>query len=775
MNRLRIPEIRAGLYLLLALCTPAGAADEPRTLVVQPGDNLRTLAAEHLGDAELWPEWLRANDLNSAAQVRAGMPLRFPEPAVLSAQQALSRASALIEQANRLSARIFAAEAIGNAVHLHNQALEARQGSRWKQVLSLAEEASQQAQSAVDQCVAQQHVAAEAQLADRGGDVQRRVSGDVVWKAAPVQTPLMEGDRLRTLENAFAVLLFRDQSRLRMDENSQLLIKQMRSNLLERREQAKVSLISGDLFALLGGNQARNAFDVEVPGVALAGNSRDFYVRRDDQGSKVANYQGELELASDKERLVLEENEGIAVSDSGFSDKRALLPAPERLQPDDGEIFYTLPLQLSWAPVEDTAEYWVEIADGPGFAKVQARETVTGEPRLQLDDLPEGAWFWRVLAVDDAGFPGPRSDARSFTLIHDREPPLLALRQPAHDLQLRETPLPIRGIAEPGARVTLNGVEVPLQEGGDFALAQPLEAGENRLHFRAVDAAGNVAELVRSVDYRPEPDLFLDPAENLPGSLEAGFFVRGTTFTLRGRTLPGTVAGISAESGAQTAAATADEDGRFSLNLPVPAAQTRLRLRLRSRSGQMLEQPLTLIRISEAPRLTLDPEPTRYAQGADLALRGRAEGATLLRVNGEPVALADGAFEQALTLAPGANRIRIEACNPAGQCSLLRRTLLFDRQAPELLEQILEVRDTAAGPTAYIRVSAEDDLELARAAEYEMKVGDTLLKGWLRLSAAGRYTGTQALPPGIAPPNGLKRLVLRDQAGHVLDWQAPIP
>ncbi len=764
------PQLNAPLICLLgALLAPAVLAAE-RSLVLEPGQNLRALAAEHLGDAELWQEWLRANDLESAAAVRPGMRLRFPEQALIDAQQALARSAALIERANRLSARIFAAAAIGRAVHLHNQALEAREGARWPAALKLARQAETEAKRAVAQCEAQQDVAAEAALAEREGGVERRGAGDVVWKTAPVDSLLVEGDRLRTLENAFAVLLFRDQSRLRMDENSQLLIKRMRSNLLEKREQAQVSLISGDLFALLGANKARSAFDVELPGVELDGDSRDFFVRRDKQTTKVANYQGNLELASDQQRLTLEENEGVAVSEAGFTDKRALLPPPEGLHPAAGELFYRLPLDLAWAPVEAAGSYWVEISDDPGFQKVRRTETVTDAAELQLEDLPEGAYFWRVIAVDDAGFPGPRSAAAGFSLIFDRQPPLLAVRRPAADARVRTTPLEIRGLTEAGARLTLNGEPVTLEGDGDFTLSLGLQRGENTLIFQAMDAAGNTAEVQRRVTYAPEPDLFLAPDPEMPGDYAAGFFSRGTVFTWRGTSLPRAAIEATDDQGKALAAATADAQGRFSLNLPASGPEGRaVTLRLTSPSGQTLEQALRLHLRAEPPQISLDPEPPRLTQAPSLLLRGQAKGASLLAINGEPAALQEEGFEQALTLAPGPNRILIEACDRARNCTRTERLTTYDLAPPQWLDHKLEV--AADGNTVLVSVQAADDSGLARAAEFELVADDFQYRGHLRLSGAGLYFGIVALPPGVAPPGRLQRVILRDSMGNRLEWR----
>ena len=51
---------------------------ESLTIRVEEGDTLRDLAAEHLGDPDLWTEILRANGLNAITDVHPGLELRIP-------------------------------------------------------------------------------------------------------------------------------------------------------------------------------------------------------------------------------------------------------------------------------------------------------------------------------------------------------------------------------------------------------------------------------------------------------------------------------------------------------------------------------------------------------------------------------------------------------------------------------------------------------------------------------------------------------------------------
>ena len=78
---------------------------------------------------------------------------------------------------------------------------------------------------------------------------------------------LIEEEKVRTLSRSTAQITFRDESRLRLNANSQALIQRMRVDPLSREEEAKVSLIEGDFYALLAGKSQRRNFELEVPEV----------------------------------------------------------------------------------------------------------------------------------------------------------------------------------------------------------------------------------------------------------------------------------------------------------------------------------------------------------------------------------------------------------------------------------------------------------------------------------------------------------------------------
>ncbi|MGH6903731.1 MAG: FecR domain-containing protein, partial [Geminicoccaceae bacterium] len=374
--------------------------DEFLTVRVEEGDTLRDLAAQHLGDPDLWTEILRANGLEAITDVRPGLELKIPAGQVLQANRALEDALNVIQQATEEGARLFAPDEIAEAIRLRDQGVVERQEGRWDQAIRLAGLSTMSASQALALAIEQRDATAEALLSDRQGSVEGQRPADLVWTDRALNDILIEEEKVRTLSRSTAQITFRDDSRLRLNANSQALIQRMRVDPLSREEEAKVSLIEGDFYALLAGKSQRKNFELEVPEVETQIDSTNFWVRRDDSGSKFTNYdEGVLQVSAQGESVDLGRNEATLVrSGAPPSDKIEVLPPPTLLAPQDDAVAFNAVVELAWSPVADAAGYWVEVAYDPGFRRmVQSRWGLT-EDRYDPGALDMGAYYWRVAA-----------------------------------------------------------------------------------------------------------------------------------------------------------------------------------------------------------------------------------------------------------------------------------------------------------------------------------------------------------------------------------------
>ena len=100
------------------------------------------------------------------------------------------------------------------------EAIKKRKSGDWSACTALARESAKKAEKAFKISKENQDLPAEAVVEYCYGQVHRRKPAESLWKDVSRYDILMEGDRIRTLSQLFAEILFRDDSRLQLKENA---------------------------------------------------------------------------------------------------------------------------------------------------------------------------------------------------------------------------------------------------------------------------------------------------------------------------------------------------------------------------------------------------------------------------------------------------------------------------------------------------------------------------------------------------------------------------
>jgi len=758
--------------VLLACCLVggAGAALEDTIRVrLEEGQSLRDLAEEHLGDPDLWVEILRANDIESVTAIRPGLELVIPVGPIAAADQALRDALGLIQQATQEGARVFAPELIARALELYEAAQAERKAGAWEAVARLAGDAGTVAADAMETALADRDSAAEALLSDRQGWVEGQRPQEHLWSDRDLHDLLVEEEKVRTLSRSSAQITFRDDSRLRLNANSQAVIQRMRADPLSRREEAKVTLLAGDFYALLSGRSARRQFELEVPEVQTRIESTDFWVSRDAASAKFANYDtGVIEVAAAGASVSLGKDEGTVVrTGEAPSPPQPVLPPPALAAPADDAITYEAEIALQWEPVPDAAGYWLEIAQDQGFARmVETRWGLTA-PRFEAGGLDVGMYYWRVHALDKFGLPGARSEAWRVNVRTDTAPPYLAVRDPADGAILRAAPLTLIGESEPGAQLTIDGRAVPTDPGGRFEAVLDPDPGPNEITVEARDAAGNVSRHTRQFVFMPDQEapLVFDPA--IPRQSPLHFLTSRDTASLAGTTAASARIEVLGPDGEVRAATRAGEDGRFAVNVSLVADSETFAVEIVAPSGFTSLHGFSVSIDRDPPTIRLDAPPPVVTSVEWLPLRGRAIDGAELHLNDERVPLVDERFEETVSLVAGANRLEMVATDQVGNVRVERFEVQLDQEPPQLIEYRLSPRDLVDGAPVTVEVTASDPSGLKRAARATLVVGGASYSDLLEFDpASSSYRGQLILPPGTAGRVRLKDVELEDYAGN---------
>lgn len=757
------------LGLLLAVPAPAAiAADDLVSVQLEEGQSLRDLADRYLGDPDLWMEILRANDL-AMSDVRPGLVIEIPVSRIANADRALEGSLERIQQATMEGARLFAPDEIAQAIWLRDRALAERKAGTWDEAARLAGEASAAADEALATALAQRDAAAEALLSDRQGWVEGQRPEDVVWSERDLNSVLIEEEKIRTLSGSTAQITFLDDSRLRLNPNSQAVIQRMRVDPLSREEEAKVTLVEGDLYALLSGKSRRNTFGLEIPDVETEIESTSFWVQHDDSGSKFANYDDQaLQVAAEGESVTLGKNEGTVVrSGEAPSEKVDILTSPDLLAPQDDAVAYDAELDLRWSAVADAAGYWVEVASDPGFGQMTLSEWGLEEPDFQTDELDTGSYYWRVAALDKFGLPGARSDAWRFNVSTDVTPPYVAISAPEEGAILRQAPLRVIGESEPGAAITLNGEALTTGPDGRFDTPYAPAPGQNELVVEVTDPAGNVTERRRSFLFMPDESAAVVFDSDIPSIGPRHFVTDQDVISLAGSAAPDAQIVVRAPDGAARASAYTDGEGRFRINVPLHDQAEELEIQVVAASGFATEDRFAVSIDREGPEIELDEPPPIVTAVEWLPLRGVVRGGAEVLLNGRPIKLLDDRFDQTVTLRTGANDIEMVATDPVGNVRVERWEVSLDQEPPALLAHQLSTDRVSPGEPFTIEVQATDPSGLKQAAPFTVRIGATPYSDFLRFNrASNSYQATVVPPQGASGRLALTEVELEDYAGN---------
>ena len=583
---------------------------------------------------------------------------------------------------------------------------------------------------------------------------------------------LTEEERLRTLSRSSAQITFRDDSRLRLNANSQAVIRRMRTDPLSRTEEAKVSLVEGDFYALLAGKSDRKKFEVQVPEVTTDVESRNFWVRRDDSGSKFTNFDdGVLRVAANGSAVDLGRNEGTLVRNGRQPTEKVgilgavELLAPGRRQPD---------LRRRGGPA---------LGAGRGRRGLLAR--ARPRPGLRADgDQPLGAqghhaspparstigsYYWRIAALDKFGLPG--SARRGLAVPRPRRPDAAVPHHPAARGGRADPDRPDRDRGrDREGRPAAAGRRRPARSTGRAGSRRGRpDPGAVELVLEATDAAGNRTERRRSFQYVPDEQAALRFDEGIPRLAPRHFVTGRDVISLTGTTDPGAQLLLRRR---RPAAARVDLRRR---GRPVHAerAAARGRQRVRRRRGPALglHQPRRLPR----HRRTATRRRSGWTLPPPTATVGRVAGA----------ARPGAGCRQPLGQRPAgaADRRRVRRDGHPGRRATTRSSWSrptwsatpgssgsrshLDQTAPELVGFDVSPAQLRAGEPLEVEVEARDLSGLRKAAPFRVSVGGPGLRGLSRAQRQhGTYRKTMLLPPEAVGRVALRDVEIEDYAGN---------
>jgi mannose-6-phosphate isomerase-like protein (cupin superfamily) len=331
--------------------------------------------------------------------------------------------------------------------------------------------------------------------------VKDKASDDIAWEDSETGMSLGSRHAIQTFDDASATIAFDEKNVLDLAENSLIVLKGFESAPDGSDRKASLIVLGGELRGSISG-RGKDSLHVEVQvanGVARIRSTPDrktptsFRVKvNEDQTSTLSVHDGEAEVVSGGESVVVKPNQVIEVPSTGRpSAPRSLPNAPALLSPSSGAryLYRSLPprVTFSWRDVPGANGYRFALATDRGFQEV-VYETDVSEAELAFGNLSAGEFYWRVSTIM-GDLEGTPSRARRFHMQQDARPPALSVVWP--EGPLTEEKIVIRGTTDPGSRVFVSNLEVDVSATGQFSGEIVLKRGTNLVVVEAVDEAGN--------------------------------------------------------------------------------------------------------------------------------------------------------------------------------------------------------------------------------------------------------------------------------------------
>ncbi len=369
---------------------------------------------------------------------------------------------------------------------------------------------------------------------------------------------------------------------------------------------------------------------------------------------------------------------------SGENAMKLLLVDPEipviRITtPFEGDLFNSENLTMRGFSTEigsGIGSIWVAIGDGE-WTEVEV--DLHGDFMHTFSDLPEGTDIAIKAKVYDIAI---NMNETLITITIDRTPPRLILTEPKDGAIVNDAGIVIVGEYEPGATITINGLERP---GTSGILSEPfnLSEGSNNIVVVATDQAGNSAMETRTLRLdRFAPTLtMLAPRDGLVTSV--------TNIPVEGEVEHGSDVTISVY---RTSTDTVDEavtprpDGTFMHRIDLEEGKNVIVLTAADSAMNPTQVTRTVYVDTTAPICTItSPEDGQVTSDNTIRVTGTSdvEGITLY-LNGKQI-YNDGTVDRYVNLNEGNNVIVLRALDLIGNIYEDEVTVILDTTAPVIV------------------------------------------------------------------------------------------
>jgi hypothetical protein len=344
-------------------------------------------------------------------------------------------------------------------------------------------------------------VSQQAHFTALDGTIRVRKGNGNSWVTANYNVPLEKGDVVQTGAEGMAKIVFNDGTNYTVKQDSLIVIEENSAND-QQQTNVSVAVTTGtvDLTTATYVQGSKSQVIVAGAKASLAPDSSAMVQNNPkDDRHEILLTKGSGDVERNGETAHLSNWEKVTFQNESKTMQRAKeIGPPSPITPGNMmPVFVNAgekakEVEFAWTPMAHAAGYRLRISHNPYFSSLLLDRKVD-TASVVVTGLPVGAYYWSIQSYDGGGKESVESEKNRFTIVvKSKEKIDLALAidpfvQHGHVIE-------VVGTTEGGARVMVNGKEVPIvsDDGTFHYFTPPLPNGENLITVTAQNAKGGV-------------------------------------------------------------------------------------------------------------------------------------------------------------------------------------------------------------------------------------------------------------------------------------------
>ena len=253
---------------------------------------------------------------------------------------------------------------------------------------------------------------------------QRKYQTQVVWEEVDQNFPVYNNDSIRTSDLSEAVIHLNDGTDISVDENSMIMLSTLENAININFEHGSISAnrsgIKGTDISAINITSMDATVSIDKGNIQLTQlENQELDLTVSEGQAKVKDATGETVVNVNEKALISSDRQDTKIIQLNFNLKA---PSPNRYLVSDTE---KTDVSFEWSVEGKFKNITWEISSDRTFENKLKSIKVTGQNRITYK-IDEGAWFWRLSAVNEETGKSEYSNTAKFNLLYKKPPRIIS-------------------------------------------------------------------------------------------------------------------------------------------------------------------------------------------------------------------------------------------------------------------------------------------------------------------------------------------------------------